>query len=467
MTDSSNAGSGSDWEQTLDLIIAQTEAAELDLSLHSNDVGGRKQAGAFYTPADVADHAWEQFFRIHRICSADDLRAFIDHTHFVEPSAGSGIFIFAFLRKVLQRGLHPQELQAISFSVVDLSLSALRFVHRQIGTIQESLGITLDRFHLHQENFLTWLPQQPFSSIAFVGNPPYVANPKGSRWRNLFADFLQHMLDVPAEHRSVGLILPMSVCFSRDFEELRKLIYDSGLGISSANYDNIPDCLFKSGKPESSNSNKANSQRCTILMLGGGDPNRRDATALMRWSVRERAQLLGAVPRFEPFSTYDFDEQIPRPSCHGIMRYLETARTGQRLGDMLVRSQQAEFSVGAVARNFIGIRETSNTDSSVIPICGRTRDESMVLLQILASPVFYEFWRTLGDGFHVTRDLIRKFPLSESLQRSCIRNVSKAREAWSRRESFAREKLNSGKIVRSYDFRTEFNYLAAELNRLV
>lgn len=464
MTDSSSAGFELGWEQTLDRIIAETEAAELELSLHSTDAGARKETGSFYTPADVADHVWEQFFRVQGISKTDELRAFIDRTQLVEPSAGSGIFVFTFVRKALQKGLRPEELSAISYSIVDLNLNALRFVHQQLSEIEESVGTSLAGFHLIQDNFLSWLSNKSFTRVAFVGNPPFVTNAKGSRWRNLFADFVDGMLEAPAESKAIGLILPMSVCFSRDYEQLRQRIFAAEIGLSAASYDNIPDCLFKSGKPESGNSNKANSQRCTVLMLGGSDQSRREATPLIRWSARDREKVLATIPPFEPFPDYDFDGQIPRPSCRGIMDYLRQAQNGCKLADLLARSSEPEFNVGAVARNFIGIRDGASGDPSSIPISGAGPDNTMVLLQVLASPVFYEYWRSLGDGFHITLDLVTRFPVSDRLYTACMRHIESARAVWAKRDAYAREKLNSGKVVRSYDFRTEFNYLAAELN---
>jgi hypothetical protein len=466
MTDSSKEVFGSGWEQTLRSIISETEAAELDLSIHSNDAGGRKETGSFYTPVDVADHVWDQFFRVHQISNADALRTFIDQTDLIEPSAGSGIFVFTFLRKVLQFGLRVEELQAINYSIVDLNLAALRFVRQQIAKLETELSIRLDGFRLAQADFLEWIPAQSFARVAFVGNPPFVTNQRGSRWRNAFADFLEAMLDFAAQEKTVGLILPMSICFSRDYHQLRQRMFDACTGISAASYDNIPDCLFKSGKPESDNSNKANSQRCTILVLGGTDILRREATSLTRWSVRERAQVLGTPPRFDSFGDYNFDNQIPRPSCGGLMKYLERADGSRRLGDFLAASAGPTFNVAAVARNFIGIREPAMRDAASIPISCHTEDDAMIVLQILASPLFYEYWRSLGDGFHVTRELINKFPVADRVYRVCAARVSETLGLWLRRESFAREKLNSGKRVRSYYFPSNFNYLAAELNAL-
>ncbi|MGE4430181.1 MAG: hypothetical protein AB7E05_05485 [Sphingobium sp.] len=139
-----------------------------------------------------------------------------------------------------------------------------------------------------QSDFLEWVSMNAFTDVVFAGNPPFVANPRGARWRNLYADFVEAMLSYRGV-KGISLILPLSICFSRDYSDLRATIRAAGMGISASSYDNIPDCLFKSGKPDSTNTNRANSQRCTILNLGGPAPLLREASPLLRWSTADRA----------------------------------------------------------------------------------------------------------------------------------------------------------------------------------
>ena len=117
------------------------------------------------------------------------------------------------------------------------------------------------------------------------------------------------------------------------------------------------------------------------------------------------------------------------------------------------------FSVGGVARNFIGIREYEGKVSGVIPVRTNERDSSLILLQILASELFYKYWRSFGDGFHVTNDLVDRFPVSNELLDTCERNLSTAARTWEKREAFAKKKLNSGKEIKSYDFSLAFPQL--------
>ncbi len=449
------------WVDVVDAIITQAEAAEVDLSVAGNScsVAGRKESGSYYTPADVADHFWMQFFRFHKVRSANELRQLIRKTHFVEPSAGSGIFIFTLIRQALRFGLKPFELNQLRITVIDINFAALQFVSQRLCELEAEFEVSLGSIGLLQRDFLDWAAFSQSENVIFVGNPPFVANPRGSRWRNCYADFLEAMIDFPALSISISLILPVSICFSRDYSDLRLKIAKSGQGISAASYDNIPDCLFKAGKPESQNTNRANSQRCTILNIGGPDASVRESAPMIRWGTRERSRILSRAPQFQNISRYTFDGQIPRPSTDWILDYLDANAGGPLLRSFFSKSAKANFSIGTVARNFIGIRETQIRDATSMPIKADTEKDRLVVLQILGSSIFFEFWRSLGDGFHVTSDLIDRFPVSRELQASCLANLSVAQKMWDRRSDVLKTKLNSGRVIQTFDFTGKFDYL--------
>lgn len=451
----------SDWASKLDAVIAQAEASEVDLALAGTScpLAGRKESGSYFTPADVADHFWLQFFRFHRVRNASDFRNLIAKTHFVEPSVGSGIFVFTFIRQALKFGLLPVELGNLRLTVIDVNFSALQFVNQRLSELEAECGARLGNIGLVQRDFLDWAAHTRSENVIFIGNPPFVANERGSRWRNSFADFLEAMMDFGASSISISLILPVSICFSRDYANLRQKIAESGSGVCAASYDNIPDCLFKAGKPESQNTNRANSQRCTILNIGGPDAAIRESAPMVRWGTRQRDLVLSSVPQFQNFATYEFDKQIPRPSTDWILEYVTANSRQNPLKFYFSKSACSDFSIGTVARNFIGIRESVQGDSTSLRIKAETEQDRLIILQILASPIFFEYWRTLGDGFHVTSDLIDRFPVSPKLYASCVANLAKARHEWAHRKNVLKSKLNSGKVTETFDFTGRFNYL--------
>lgn len=451
-----NAGELS-WSVAIDRAIAAAEEAELELSRQGAHAPAeqRKASGSYYTPSDVAGHFWDLFFRHHRIVDLASLLAFTSSNDLVEPSAGSGMFVFSFLRKAASLGATPENLAGLRFHVIDINLSALRFFAEQMRQIETAAAVRFNGIGPSQSDFLEWATSTHVQNAVFVGNPPFITNPRGNRWRNLYADFVAAMLQYRSV-KGVSLILPLSVCFSRDYAALRDMIREAGMGISASSYDNIPDCLFKAGKPDSINTNRANSQRCTILNLGGPDRSLREAAPLLSWSAAQRVTVLSGVPTFRRFTDADPSGQIPRPASDLLTDYMEGASGARPLRALLSKIGRPAFSVGGVARNYIGLRDYAPSESGCIPIKVSSQEEQDVILQVLSSELFFDYWRTYGDGFHVTVDLIERFPLTDKLMSRFRSGAPIARHAWASRAAYAKEKLNSGRVVRSYDFRGAF-----------
>lgn len=441
-----------EWVTALDGVLASLEDAEMALS---SEGVGRRSSGSYYTPADVADHFWHLFWRHHEVIDKASAANMIARTTFVEPSVGAGMFFFSMLRSLSGFGLGPRDAATVKFKAVDLNEAALDFVSAQIENLEARFSVNFQAVTFERADFLRWVTTQDFNDAAFVGNPPFVANQRGSQWKNLYADFVASMLE-HGHGAGIGLILPVSVCFSRDYVDLRRRIRDSTLPLSASSYDNMPDYLFKAGKPESGNTNKANSQRCTILNLGGPRTGVVESSALLRWSSSGRANFLATTPEFHDCAGFDIERQIPRPSDASLSEYLHEADGSRTVRELMSRIGKGAFAVGGVARNFIGIRDYHAPSTGVTPVRTNERDSTFILLQVLSSDIFYKYWRSFGDGFHVTSDLIDRFPISKRLMLSCEQNLDAAASIWKRRADFAKEKLNSGKVVRSYDFSGAF-----------
>ncbi|WP_405402760.1 hypothetical protein [Paracoccus sp. Ld10] len=443
---------GFTWTAQIDAVQQCAEEAERQLSYVSlcKSEHERKKLGSYYTPTDVADFFWRELFVQKEIFTNRDALSFLRKHHFVEPAAGAGALIFALMKRFVALGLTPDQLAELELSIVDINANALSFVEEQIESLAKNWNVVFDRVHLVRNNFLELRLDNGTKPYFFFGNPPFVGNKKElSPWKNLYADFLEKALQHIEGVGGVHFILPLSIAFSRDYNALRTAILKVGGTVCLSNFDNIPDTLFKSGKPSHTNTNKANSQRCTILTILPEGPRRVLATRLLRWSKKDRATLLGRSPEYFDVSGYAFDKQIPRPDSQAILDYLNLAADSPRLGTILAKSGRHELFVAGVARNYISLRE--GPANGVHALGFKSEEDFLLGLGILSSDLFLSYWLSLGDGFHLTKGNIFNFPLHHTLVRECEYNASALRKAWQARQRFQKGKLNSGQMTRSFD----------------
>jgi hypothetical protein len=434
-----------------------SEQAEMELSYLGQEFseGGEDQrlsTGSYYTPADATKFFWDKFFAQSREERGVDLDEWITRTHFIEPAVGSGALFFGLLLKLCDLGVSEHVLSKIRVDLCDINSAALKFLRDQIEQIEKTVEFEFPNVKMIQSDFLHWKPNLEDGRVPFVfANPPFVKNSPGSRWKNSFADFSEKALNLTHPRGFVAFIVPLSLCFSRDYSALRHQIRKDGRAFAFSNFDNIPDTLFKSGKPKSSNSNKANSQRCTVFT---GVPSERPslrATRLLRWQAGERDTLLSSQPELIDISGYAHDDQFPRPVGQDQVRSYGCALRLGTLRDLVAPSGQHQVAVSAVARNFVGIRDACSAGTNLFSFV--TDQDRLRFLGAISTDQFLDHWLMLGDGFHVTRDNVLSFPMAPALAEIVERKLEYIAKAWANRASYRSEKLNSGKIVTSYNFR--------------
>lgn len=440
------------WLAHIEAVQRHSEEAEEKLSYISEckSEHERKKLGSYYTPTDVADFFWRELFAQNEVRDHEDALSFLHKHHFVEPAAGAGALIFALFKRFLRLGVTAEQLAEIELSIVDVNTNALAFVEKQLEVLSSAWDVSFNRVRLVRDDFLSADLSNRFKSCFFFGNPPFVANEKGrSPWKNIYADFLEKALTHVGREGGIHFIVPLSVAFSRDYSALRAMIMDTRGTVCLSNFDNIPDTLFKSGKPSHTNTNKANSQRCTILTVLPKRPRKLLATPLLRWSKKDRADLLGRSPEYIDVSGYSFDRQFPRPASQAVMDYLNLAAGSPTLGSIVSKYGQHRLFVAGVARNYVSLRE--GPANGVHNLGFESEDNFLLGLGVLSSDLFLSYWLSIGDGFHLTKGNIFNFPLHDTLVRQCQRNAPALRSTWKARQRFQKGKLNSGRMTKSFD----------------
>ena len=442
----------SEWEADLEGLLERAERAELDLSYSSpcKSEKARKQAGAYYTPRDAAQFFWNEFVSLNDIHSTAEVYDFWTNHHFIEPACGAGALVYALFKKVLELGLPIDAVASVDMTLVDINKDALDFTRSEIKALETKWGISFSGIRFICADFLSCtLPVSPKKPLLF-GNPPFVPNPRGSKWKNIFADFLERSLELSGEFGQIHFILPLSLAFSRDYGSLRDMMRSSAKGIALSSFDNIPDTLFPSGKPEHINTNKANSQRCSIVTVFPSTRPQILATRMHRWSKKDRKQLLSSCPNYLNVTDYVFDGQFPRPENETVMRLLSDAEAYPSLKSLLVKESESALFVSGVARNFIGLRDEAS--SGVNRFYFRSESDLHKAILILSSQIFLDYWRSIGDGFHVTRGNVERFPLHPSIMAVIEGNISKGRSLWLSREKYAKIKRHPAGATKSFDF---------------
>ncbi len=434
-------------------VVLAAEKAEVALSYSSKCKSERmrKLMGAYYTPADVAQHFWNIFFERRQICTAENAKTLILESRFIEPAVGAGALFFSLLEALLKLGLSPKALSVMRADLIDINSQALEFVRLQINVLELKWGVRFRGIRLLNRDFFKYHLRGKRGAPVFFGNPPFVANEKNtSKWKNLFADFLEHSMLLPKTPAHFHFILPLSILFSRDYMILRRMLRESNLEVSASSYDNIPDTLFKAGKPKNINTNKANSQRCTILSAVPTQKPRLFSSKLHRWNKAERLSLLASVPAFEDVTLYSLDDQIPRPANPLIASYVQSAALERRLDSLIGTSKRRRLFVATVARNYIGVRDTGDENCNVF--CFDNEESFLAALGIISSKLFFDYWLTVGDGFHLTKSNILNFPVTDRLYEAVKLHHDEVRKYWQHRRRFEKVKINNGKETRSFDF---------------
>lgn len=446
-----------DYLSSIQLILDRAESAERELSYLSScgSEQVRKDMGSYYTPIDVARFFWNEFFSLSSICDTEAGENLIDKNDFVEPAVGAGALFFALIEKLIKMGVDPKFLAKIRVELIDVNKRALSFVEESLRELEDAWKVKFNNVKFALEDFREKKFKPPIRPKVFFGNPPFVANQRAeSNWKNLYADFVEISLKSCGLSGAIHFIVPLSLAFSRDYHELRNFICSRGSKLAISNFDNIPDTLFKSGKPRHNNTNKANSQRCSILSILPSAKPMILSTQLHRWPRRARHSLLTTRPEYFDITEFKNWRQFIRPRSSQFLKYYRTADRGDVLGDLQNPGGRNVLYVAAVARNFIGIRPVEGPGTQSLKF--RSSDDFMRTLVILTSDLFMDYWLSVGDGFHVTRSNLVEFPISVSLRQKVEELLPKARELWSKKEQFAKQKLNTGNLTKSFDFSGSF-----------
>ena len=298
-----------------------------------------------------------------------------------------------------------------------------------------------------------------------IGNPPYVASKSieyslgrnvEHRYPDIYAHVLEKSMQVTSKIGRCGMILPLSITFSRDFVELRKNVRTWGTSWLSS-FDNIPAALFAGV-----------SQRCTILVSAPSE-HTSFTTRLNRWRAQYRPSLMAnisytAVPSDYEVGSFGFP-RLSGKQGESLLR-LHWRIASKASTDVVVPSDsQGVLGFSPTARNFISTYleppPTLDLDGRIIQdaasgssLALASVELARAALAVTSGTACFWYWLTRGDGFHVTNSLLSDYlaPLS-GLPGECQHKLELIGELLHESRNAALVfKKNAGKYVGNFNY---------------
>jgi hypothetical protein len=279
-----------------------------------------------------------------------------------------------------------------------------------------------------------------------LGNPPYIEHSKvrpqyaiagyeEKSCGNLYAAMLERSLALlHPDGSSIGLLLPMSICGSQRFAQLRTLLTQSLSPMWLANFDIFPCRLFSNAF-----------QRLSIL-LGRHKGWRQDpppqpvqadlyTTRIHRWYPEERPFIIDLL-RYTPCRQSTAHTPLQHLSVfpklastlHAeILQKITLKSNGHTIATALQDHKTPHFVYYQEATNYwikaiCHIPFYMKNGMTMAPPHGRFlffRDErtTRIIMALMNSSLFYLWFTTYSDGFHLAHSLVTSFPCSQDLLR--------------------------------------------------
>ncbi len=302
---------------------------------------------------------------------------------------------------------------------------------------------------------------------AIIGNPPYIAASKVRKeykllnyatesCSDIYANVLERVACLLRPGGRTGMIVPLSLTFSRDFAALRSFLMKHYSRNWFSSFARIPAALFSADVRV----------RNTIhIGYAGGGTQEEYSTVLHRWFEAARPHLFANI-RYAPIYTTVFGGLIPKVGLPDVAEAFQHcfSATSKRVGSFFSPSRNApSLHFKKSAYNWLNFCRT-------LPPCFDARgrriphtkfgevgfqDEEMrdLAFLLLNGKIMFVFWCMIGDDFDVTQWMFADFPVDFAIipARSRKRLLALADDLEHCMEQNISYKLNAGKKVGNYN----------------
>lgn len=300
-----------------------------------------------------------------------------------------------------------------------------------------------------------------------IGNPPYLSasqvrkeykllNYVTGECSDIYANVLERTRLLLRYSGRSGMIVPLSITFSRDFASLRSLLYSQYSINWFSSFARIPAALFS-----------ADVRVRNTIHLGCCDDNKKEnySTVLHRWYEAARPHLFSTM-RYAPINPAPYAGLIPKVGLPDIATAFENcfSVSSKRVGSFFYSGHESpSLHFKKSAYNWLNFCRTLppcfDARGKLIPHTKfgsvglndeKTRDLAFLFLN---GKIMFIFWCMIGDDFDVTQWMFADCPIDFSAISSQAQNqlLTLADELEKCMETNVSFKLNAGKKVGNYN----------------
>jgi hypothetical protein len=263
-----------------------------------------------------------------------------------------------------------------------------------------------------------------------IGNPPYVEYSKVRHtYRvqgyetvtcgNLYAAVIERSLALCRPGSGfLGYIVPLSICSSGRFHQLRYVIKQHTSAHWFANFEIFPCRLFDGAF-----------QRLSILLARHAirPENNVFVTKIQRWYASERSHLIDLIAYTGTQCTLKplVIPKLASPLQERILQKVLNRAQGQTIATMLAAQPTDHFVYYQEATNYWTkavncIPYYKKNGVMMAPPHGRflyfhDAPSAQTIMAVMNSSLFYVWFATFSDGFHLSHALVKDFPVSVDL----------------------------------------------------
>lgn len=459
----------------------------------------RKEAGSFYTPADVVQ------FMVETIASAPGSKA-SENEHWLDPACGSGVFLAGALDHAAFRDDdHRRAFALTRLHGCDISPQACDFAAFTIfAMIAEAGKPAQDPWRMLRARFVAMDATKPHEGagggnlrdalgigdapLRLICNPPYVnagaaaTLADGHQTRALYLPFVEMAWRIAGGARdATSLVVPLALGANRsaDHRRCRAAMAQAGGSWTLLFFDRQPHALF---------GEEAKTRATIAIRRPGPTPAEFRTSSLLKWTSRQRASIFSEA-RATPIGQSRIARLVPKlgsPEETGLYATLDAFRLRSGLrptpvkaaaDDIVGARLTADVFVAATAYNFLNVfrnypdhlswRGTLSA-SGIHRLACSDPETADAVTAILASRLTFWLWHVECDGFHVPAWFLDELPLlnirlgPEDLARLAMLG----RDAWT---GLQRDILLSSNRERlTFAFRpTEIGAVRSEIDRVL